>query len=153
MSVTTKEAIAALRARLDAADSGITIPMHWNGDVAPVLPDTPAPFAFIVFENEGAGSAPASYGGGRGRNLWRNRAVLEAFVFAPIGDPQSTVLDHAEAIASRLRSFRDASVSCFSADVMPVGPGSSIAPPGLRSEVSSYQCAVCEVDVVFDLVG
>jgi hypothetical protein len=38
-------------------------------------------------------------------------------------------------------------------DAIPVGPGSSISPPGLQSEVSSYLCAVCEVDVVFDLVG
>lgn len=153
MSVTAKEAIAALRARLDAPDSGVTIPMYWSGDVPPVLPDVPAPFAYLVFENEGSGSAPAAFGGGRGRNLWRNKATLEAYVFAPAGEGVSMVLDYAETIATRLRSFRDASVSCFSADAIPVGPGSSISPPGMQSDVTLYQCAICEVDVVFDQVG
>jgi hypothetical protein len=153
MSTTTKDAIAALRARLDAPDSAITIPMYWHGDDPPTLPDTPAAFAYVVFNNNGSGSGPIEFGGGRGRNRYRNTATLEAYVFAPAGEGMSVALDYAEAIAARLRSFRDASVSCFSADVIPVGPGSSISPPGLQSEVSSYQCAVCEVDVVFDLVG
>jgi hypothetical protein len=66
----------------------------------------------------------------RGRNLYRNRATVEAYVFAPNDDGMSVVLDHAETIAARLRSFRDDSVSCYSADVIPIGPGSSISVPG-----------------------
>jgi hypothetical protein len=59
----------------------------------------------------------------------------------------------AETIAARLRSFRDATISCFGADVIPVGPGSNISPPGLQSEVSNYLCAVAEIDLHFDQIG
>ena len=153
MSVSTAQALAVLRARLMADDSGIAIPLHFRGDKAPVLPNTPAPFAYIVFNNDGSGSSPAAYGGGRGRNLYRNRATREAYVFSPAGKGEAVVLDHAETIAARLRSFRDAGVSCFGADVIPVGPGSSIAPPGFASEVSNYQCAVAEIALSFDQIG
>lgn len=154
MSVTTTEAIAALRDRCEAPDSGIAIPMYWHGDAdRPTLPDQPAAFAYLVFTNHRSGGGLIGFGGGPGHNLWRNNATLTAYVFAPDGEGMSIVLDHAETIAARLRSFRDAGVSCFSASVMPAGPGSSVAPPGLQSAVSSYQCAVCEVDVIFDQIG
>ena len=74
-------------------------------------------------------------------------------MFAPNDDGMSAVLDHAETIAARLRSFRDDTVSCFSAHVIPIGPGSSIAPAGLETPVSLYQVAVAEVVLMFDQVG
>lgn len=153
MSITSSQAFAVIRARLDAVGSGISIPRYYMGDDPPILPDTPAAFVFVVFNNEGSGTGPAAFGSGRGGNLYRNRAHVEAFVFAPSGQGLETVLDLAETVAARLRSFRDTSISCFAADVIPVGPGSNISVPGLTSEVSNYQCAVAEIDLHFDQIG
>lgn len=53
-------------------------------------------------------------------------------------------MQHAETIAGRLRSFRNNEVSCLSADVIPIGPGSSVSPPGMDSAAVHYQSAMCE---------
>jgi hypothetical protein len=150
---TASDVFAEIRARLDAVDSGISFPRYYQGDDAPLLPDTPAAFAFVVFNNEGSGGRPAAYGGGRGANLYRNRALIEAYVFSPIGEGVEIVTGYAEAVASRMRSYRSATMSCFAADVIPIGPGSSISVPGLSSEVSNYQCAVAEIALSFDQIG
>lgn len=150
MSVTASQALAAVRSRLEG---GVAFPLRWQGEDGGALPDTPATFAFIVFNNDGSGSGPAAFGGGRGANLYRNQAVVEAYVFAPNGQGLSVAIDAAETIAALLRSHRDGSISCFSADVIPVGEGSKIAPPGLASEVSNYQCAVAEISLHFDQIG
>lgn len=153
MSTTASEAFAAVRARLEASGSGIAIPLRWQGEDSGPLPDTPTAFAFVVFNNAGSGPGPAAFGGGRGSNLYRNNAFIEAYVFAPHGEGLAVALDHAETIATRLRSYRDDAISCYSADVEPVGEGSGITPPGLRSEVGNYQCAVAVVGLTFDQIG
>jgi hypothetical protein len=153
MTTTASQAIEAIRARLSAQDSGITIPLRFQGEKAEPLPDSPAAFAFVVFNNDGSGGRPVAFGGGRGANLYRNRATVEAYVFAPRDDGMSVVMGYAETIASRLRSFRDENVSCFSADVIPVGPGSNISPPGLNAPVTLYQCAIAEAVLQFDQIG
>lgn len=150
---TASQAFDALRDRLEATGSGINIPLRFQGEDSGPLPDTPAAFAYIVFDNQGSGGAPAAYGGGRGNNLYRNRGRLEAFVFAPNGEGLAVALDHGETIAARLRSFRDTNVSCFGADVIPIGDGSSANPAGLDSEVNNYQCVLVEVTLHFDQNG
>jgi len=151
MSTTTSQALAAIRSQVDSA--GLAFPVYWQGEDVPPLPDTPSTFGFVVFNNEGSGRGPVAFGGGRGNNLYRNRALLEAFVFAPSGEGLSVATDAAELFAAVLRSFRDTNISCFSADAKPVGPGSSISVPGLTSVVSNYQCAVAEVTLHFDQIG
>lgn len=151
MSVTTSQAVAAIRARLEAA--AFTFPLRWQGEDGGPLPDEPETFAHIVFNNDGSGRGPVAFGGGSGRNLYRNQATVDAYVFVPNGQGLSAATDAAELIAAQLRSFRDSSISCFSADVIPVGEGSNISPPGLSSEVSNYQCAVAECALHFDQIG
>jgi hypothetical protein len=151
MSVTTSQALAIVRAQVEAA--GLSFPVYWQGEDAPLLRDDPATFAFVVFTNEGSGGRPAAYGGGRGANLYRSRAFLEAFVFVPSGWGLSAATDAAELVAASLRSFRSGDVSCFAADARPVGPGSGINVPGLSSVVSNYQCAVAEATLTFDQIG
>ncbi len=156
MSTTEAQARAAVRARLP--DDAFAFPIYWQGDDAPTLPDTPAPFAFIVFSNEGSGGAPTAFGGGPGKNLYRNHALVEAFVFSPIGAEvgAGVASDRAEQIAARLRSYRDSDISVHAADVIYIGPGSSRALwrmlPGL-DEVNNYKCAVAEITLTFDLIG
>lgn len=152
MSTTEAQARAAVRAQLP--DSAFAFPLYWQGDDAPTLPDVPAAFAFIVFNNEGSGGHPVAFGGGRGRNLFRNRALVEAFVFSPIGSETGAdaASGRAEQIASRLRGFRDDSISVFGADVIFVGPGSSISVPGVTAP-NNYQCAVAEIVLTFDQIG
>lgn len=150
MSVTTEQALAAVKARLSA---GVVFPLYWQGDDAPTLPDTPAAFGFVVFNNEGSGRSPAAFGGGAGANLYRNRASVEAYVFSPLGEGASVVLAYAETVATRLRSYRTSEIFCSSADVILIGPGSSISVPGLVSEVSNYQAAVAEISLSFDQIG
>lgn len=153
MSTSAVDALAAVRSRLETGGSGITIPLRWQGEDGGPLPDTPAAFAFVVFNNDGAGGGPAAFGGGRGANLYRNRALVEAFVFAPNGEGLPVAMAYAETIAARMRSYRDTAISCFSADVVPVGEGSKITPPGLTSEVSLYMCAVAMIELTFDQIG
>lgn len=149
MSVTTGEAIAAVRSRLNAGS--YSFPVYYQGDDAPDLPDTPATFAYVVFNNEG--SNLVAFGGGRGESIYRNRARVEAFVFSPIGEGMEKVADYAETIAVRLRSYRDDSISCFSSDVIPIGPGATLSVPGLNNEVNNYQCALVESILYFDQTG
>lgn len=151
MSVTASEAYAAVKARLEGA--AFSFPLRYQGEDSGPLPDTPSTFAFVVFNNDGSGRGPAAFGGGRGSNLYRNQATVEAYVFAPNGEGLPVAMEAAELLAARLRSFRDNSISCFSADVIPVGEGSALKPPGLNSEVSNYQCAVAEISLTFDQIG
>jgi hypothetical protein len=149
MGVTTDQAIAAVRNRLDTASYPYLI--YYHGDDAPILPDTPIDWAYVVFNNEG--SSLAAFGGGRGNNVYRNRARVEIFVFAPLGMGAQYVNMLAENVAARLRSYRDETISCFQADVIPVGPGSTLAVPGLANDVNNYQCAIVEAILIFDLIG
>lgn len=144
---------AAVKTRIQASGSGITIPLRFKGDQQSPLPDTPTAFAFVVFNNEGSGGGPTAFGGGRGNNLYRNQGTVEIWVFSPNDEGEDVVLAHAETIAAWMRSFRDSDISCFSADVIPVGEGSSVAPPGLASEVNNYQCALVEITMHFDQIG
>jgi hypothetical protein len=146
---TIDQAIAAVRTRLDSG--GFPFPVYYNGDTPPILEDVSSPFAFIVFNNEG--STVTGYGGGRGKNLYRNRARIEAFVFSPAWYGMEMTTSRAELIAAQLRSYRDDVISCFEADVIPVGQGSSLAVPGLVSEVSNYNAAIVEVVLTFDQIG
>jgi hypothetical protein len=149
MAVTTDQAIAAVRARLNSGS--YSYPLYYHGDQVLTLPDTPAPFGFVIFNNEG--STLAGFGGGRGNNLYRNRARVEVFVFAPRETGLEWVCALAETVATRLRSYLDDSIACFQADVIPIGPGATLSVPGLSTEVNNYQCAVVESLLFFDLIG
>jgi hypothetical protein len=145
-------AFDAIRERLDESDSGITIPLYYQG-VSVVLPSKPETFAYVVFENDGSGFGPVSFGGGRGNNRYRNQATLEVFVFTPNRKGIREAMVQAETIAARLRSFRDDDISCFSAHVRPLGEGQRLKPPGLESEVNNYVCALAEITFHFDQIG
>jgi hypothetical protein len=149
---TASGAFSALKTRLTGGGSGISVSMYWQGEHV-VLPDTPTAFAYMAFENFGSRRFPAAYGGGSGSNLYRNEGLLTAYVFAPNRQGIAVAMDIAETIAARARSYRSADVSCFAADVTPVGDGAGIAPPGLRSEVNQYQCALAEISFMFDQIG
>jgi hypothetical protein len=149
MSVTTSEAIAAVRSRLGGG--GFAFTLYYDGDTAPILPDTPATFGYVEFA--GYGSALAAFGGGRGANVYRNSAMVNVWVFSPIGYGPEAATTHAEPVAARLRSYRDNIVSIYRADVVHVGQGSNLSVPGLVSEVSNYQCALVEAFLTFDLTG
>ncbi len=148
MSVTATEAHAALKTQVG---TGLAFTVYWQGEATPILPDTPAAFGYAVFDVQG--STPVAFGGGRGNNVYRNSALLSVYVFSPDGEGASAVLAHAETVAARLRSYRDQYVSCFSADVILIGPGSAMSVPGLSNEVSNYQCAVAEISLYFDQIG
>ena len=148
------DAYDALRARLDAVDSGITVPLRWHGEDNGPLPDVPADFAYVVFDNMGSRTGPIAFGGGVGRNVYRNQAGITVFVFVPNRAGVRRAMVEAETIAARMRSFRNNEIFCRSADVTPVGDGASISPPGLqRNELNNYLCAMVEIDLSFDQIG
>jgi len=118
MSTTAGQAYVAARAQLEG-NVAVTIPLRWQGENGDPLPNPPAAFAFIDFNNDGAGRGPTAYGGGVGANLYRNEARIDAYVFVPNNDGLKAALDFGEMIASPFRSFRDANISCFSASVYP----------------------------------
>jgi hypothetical protein len=150
---TITEARGVIRTRLTNAaitHAGSPVPLYWQNETA-ALPDTPSPFAYVEFLNEG--STIVAYGAGRGGNTHRNRARVEAHVFVPKGWGLDAAEAIAEQIAAALRSHRDQHVSCFDATVMPGGDGAGLTPPGLSSPVGSYFWAAVEVSLTFDQVG
>ena len=153
---TTTGAFNALRAKLLETPAiqdaqGNVLPFRFQAEDGGPLPDIPAAFAYVEFQNQGAGRGPVSFGGGRGANLYRNEGLLMVYAFVPADIGLAVATDLAEAIAGRLRSFRDADVSCFAASVHPIGDG--LTPSGLSSEVNNYTCAIAEIVFHFDQIG
>jgi hypothetical protein len=154
MSTTASQATAALRALFEAnTPSGLTL--RWPNEDHASLPDTPAAFAHTEFWIDRASPrhGVTAFGGGRGRNLYRNTAQMIVFIFVPRGQGLAAATDLAESVAQIFRSHRDSTVSCFGATVIPGASGAAIKPPGLDSEVENYFYAVCEVNFSFDLIG
>lgn len=156
MTAAVTDILPAVVARLQAAPTiedghGNALPFRFQDDGGGALPDAPTGFVYIEHENYGSGRGPAAYGGGQGANLYRNEGQLTLYVFTSKGEGIHTAV--AESCAARLRSFRSDTMSCFSADVHPIGDGSSLKPPGLVSEVNNYSCAIVEVAMHFDQIG
>ncbi len=142
----------AVKARLQAVDSGISFPLRFKGEDAGPLPDIPAAFGFVLPNSERG--YLAAFGGGRNRNLYRNPMIIEAFIFSPNAEGIDVALGYAETVAARMRSFRSDDISCFAATVYAVGDGESISPPGMSSsEFNNYQCAAAEIEMHFDQIG
>ena len=148
---TVTEARLALRAVMengnivDAVNN--PVPLRWQNEPEPDLPDEPAPFVYTEFLTESG--TFVEHGRGRGYNRYRSfaRAVSWCFV------PQDTGLDQAEMIANQianlLRSYKDAAITCEQADVF---PGDSMKPPG-SADIGNYSSAACETILFFDLIG
>ena len=136
---------------LDAG--GVQIPLSWQNE-SYALPDNPAPFVHIEFDNDGPdGRGPTAFGGGQGQNLYRNRASVVAYVFVPKDEGLDEADSIAEQVATLFRSYRDSTISCSSAHTYPGGNGADIKPPGLDSEVGNYFYAIAEASLHFDLIG
>lgn len=146
---TVSQARAAVRSRIEANIT--SVPLRWQNEDGGPLPDEPAPFVYAEFNTE-RGSI-AGFGGGRGNNLYRNPARIEAYVFVPKGEGLDRAESIAEQIATLFRSYRDQHISCFDASVYPGGDGAELTPPGLSSEVGNYFWAACEVSLHFDQIG
>ena len=155
---TAKDARLEMRTRMEGG--GLSVPLRWqneakdsNGSVE--LPDTRSPFVYSEFINEGPefGRGPSAFGGGAGRNLYRNNARWESYVFVPKSEGMDRAETIAEQIAALFRSYRSSGVSCYDATVYPGGDGADLKPPGLTSEVGNYFWARCEVQLTFEQIG
>lgn len=147
---TTSGAYDAIRSVLAAA----ALPMVFQNEDAQI-PTGPLgqPLAFVYVELNVGRAAIVAFGGGRGANVHRNPAVLTLYVFVPRGEGLKSATDKAETLAALFRSYRDASISCFAATVIPGGPGSTIQASGVESEVDNYFWAAVEVEMHFDQIG
>lgn len=117
---TVAEAQTAIRARAEADFSAY--PLRWKNEPSP-LQETPAGLVYVELIVED--SSFVAFGGGRGANLQRSTGRIEAHFMLPRGIPDSgaaldTALDNAEAFAALFRSYRDATISCFAAEVYPM---------------------------------
>jgi hypothetical protein len=142
------DALAILRARAEAQIT--TLPLYWQDEDNFDLPDEPAPFVF--FELIVRRGRIAGYGSGRGANLYRTPAELNAYVFVPRGWGLPAAAGFAEPVAAAFRSYRSGSLSCFDATLHPVGEGEALVPPGL-SPAGNYACVVVSVSLHFDQIG
>jgi hypothetical protein len=147
---THKEAKAAVRARL--TDASITIPLYYENETVE-LPDEPTAFGFVIFNNDGPGLGPASFGDGVFQNRWRNTVNVEAFVFVPQGTGTDAANDYAEAICARFRSYRDNNISCLGGAVREAIGGERMIPRGMDSAVGNYWCAIATIDLWFDQIS
>jgi hypothetical protein len=151
---TATGAYNVIRARLEAnvpTSNGSAVALRWQGETGGPLPNTPSPFVYVEFIADPG--ALVGIGGGRGNNIYRNPARIDAFCFVPRDWGLTYATDLAEAVATLFRSYRDDDISCFEASVIPLGAGASIKPPGLDSEVDNYYAAVAECELTFDQVG
>jgi hypothetical protein len=160
MSTTATQARMAIRNRIEAAPitdrNSAVVPFRWQNETADSLgnanlPSDPSPFVYCEFITE-RGRLTA-FGGGVGKNLYRNPARLDVYVLVPKNDGLDQAESIAEQVASLFRSYRDSDISCFDATVYPGGDGSSIKPAGLNSPVGSYFYATAEVSLYFDQIG
>lgn len=150
---TSVEAYAVLRARLA---SGLDIPIRWQGEDADNqgnvdIPNVPAAFAYAEFYVDPAEAI--GVGGGRFKNVYRNPARFEVYIFVPRGWGLPPALEYAEQVAALFRSYRDTDISCFDCTVFAGGDGTSLTPPGLSSEVGNYYYSVAAANLWFDQVG
>lgn len=146
IAITT--AFNVIKARAEAEIT--SLPLMWQDDEN-YLSDTPEPFVFFEMVTQAAGAI--EIGSGRGGNRHRNRAELNAYVFAPRGTGMAYVLSLAEPVAAVFRSYRGGGVTFENAAVHPVGEGEALVPPGLSSAAGNYACAVVNAPFFFDQIG
>jgi len=139
----------AIKARAAAEITGL--PIFWPREPNE-MPDTPAPFVYFELIVDKAG-APVSYGGGRGRNTYRNGAELNGYVFVPRNYTVEAEAALSERVAAAFRSYRSDVISCFDATPMLVGNGSDLVPAGFESAADQYECTVVAIDLFFDQIG
>ncbi len=148
---TATQARQAVRLRMEAGGityNGVAVPLRWQNEAGDPLPDDPAPFVYTEFLVEQA--RVAAFGGGRGANLHRNTCRVEGYVFVPKGWGLDAAESIAEQAAALFRSHRDATISCFTARVVPGGDGADLKPSGLPSPVSNYFWCGFDVALHFD---
>lgn len=146
---TLAQVVASLKAR--AASQITLLPVYWDKDERPVLPDEPSAFCFLLIEADPARFV--AFGGGRGANLQRTQGELQGLVFLPKAWGLEQHAAYGEHVAAAFRSYRDDHVSCFASDPQPAVDGSSMKPPGLESEVVNYDCTIVAVPFQYDHVG
>ena len=143
------QVVTALKAR--AAVQITLMPVRWDRDQPPQLPDVPSPFVFFRLEMDRARFIEA--GGGRGSNRQRTDGELWGLVFMPREAGLEAEATYGEHVAAAFRSYRDAYVSCGPVTPAPAVPGSDLMPPGMDSEVGNYSCIVAAVPLYFDQTG
>jgi hypothetical protein len=160
VSTTASQARQAARSRIEDAsiidNKSAPVPFRWQneaqdslGNIA--LPESASPFVYCEFLVE---RGPiASYGGGRGQNLYRNYARLVAYVLVPKNSGMDEAESIAEQVAALFRSYADATIKCFDATVYPGGDGAALNPSGLNSPVGNYFYATTEASLIFDTIG
>ncbi len=153
---TASDAIALIKGLIEDTpllhpESGDRLPRYYQGDDAPVLPDTPSPFIYVMFAARKSGVIET--GGGRGSNRHRNPGSVAGFVFVPLGWGLQYGTDYAEVLAAPLRSFRAGGVTVDRVTVYPGGPGSEIAVPGMDNEAKNYFWSGLEAEYYHDLIA
>ena len=114
---TFPEVRASVASRLETALPAVDF-RYPNGDLT--LPDTPVAYVYVEISLD----APeiVGFGGGRGSNLQRTTGAVEAHVMVPANGQGADAADAlAESICAVFRGTRIDGVSCFSAQVDPVG--------------------------------
>ncbi len=151
---TSEQAFDVIRTRLDGNKpvyNSVTLASRWPNETDTPLPATPIPFIYTEFLTDPADLVSA--GGGRGNNRYRHSGRIVTYVFVPMGYGEKAAMNIADQVAAVFRSYRDTTISCFSATPYPGGEGQKLAPPGIGSAVTSYWCAFVEVEMFFDLIG
>lgn len=104
---------AAVRSRIEAVFS--YAPLVFKNEGVDV-PETAFVYVELIVED----AEIIAYGGGRGNNLQRTNARIEAHVFIPVGEGVNQGLGWAETIAAIFRGTRLDDISCFDAEVFPM---------------------------------
>lgn len=141
---TFAQVVASLKSR--AASQITMLPVYWDKDAKPTLPDEPTPFAFLMIDATRA--RIVGFGAGRGGNLYRTECRLAIRVLIPRDWGLEQHAAYAEHVAAAFRSYRDEHVSCFAAEPMP-----EIFEEGSSEEVQNYSGTLIDVPFLYDRVG
>lgn len=146
---TFAQVVSSLKAR--AASQITMLPVYWDKDERPTLPDVPAPFCFAAIETDPA--RYVSFGGGRGGNIKRVAGEVQGYVFLPKAYTLELHASYGTHVADAFNAFVDDHVSCGAAEPQPVVDGSSLKPDGMDSEVTNYDCVLVVAPFYYDRIG
>lgn len=149
MPFSTKEALTTLNNKLNSAIADVPVIADGNQDY--IVPDIPATFLFVdayIWDNR-----IADFGGGLGKNRYRNRGSYDVYCLIPKGYGQDLALDYAQRVRDAFSSFRVDDLLVEYVLITPGGDGSTLQLVGISSDVDNYYFAVAEVSFYFDEIG
>lgn len=134
-------AVSTIRTRLTTLWPNAGVPLRWENE-GDQVPATPAGFVYVEVLAEA--STLVSYGGGRGRNNYRDDGAILLHVLVPIGSGVQAALDYAEDGAAIFRGLAFDGIRYGAASIVNLGE---------QADQGNYWQVLARIEFHFDRVG